>query len=180
MSCRRPGEAWSLVAVVAPALAFWARRGRVDNAAVSKEFFKSGHRFRQQAVCISVCSMRLLAQPLIGSPMHAARLLRKRFQRVVAPAEPHLDHLRSAHCATYRNLPLALVDQPQAVPTGEQVAGPVNLRNAPATNLTVGSDKAFEPRPAAAEVAFCPNDKGPAARQPSILGRREGERGRSA
>ena len=73
--------------------------------------------------------MRLLAQPLIGSPMHAARLLRKRVQRVVAPAEPHLDHLRSAHCASYRNLPLALVDQPQAAPTGE-LAGPVNLRNA--------------------------------------------------
>jgi hypothetical protein len=56
-------------------------------------------------------------------------------------------------------LPLALVDQPQAVPTGEQVAEPVNLRNAPATNLTVGNDKAFEPRPAAAEAAFCPNDR---------------------
>ncbi len=91
--------------------------------------------------------------------MHAARLLRKRFERVAAAAEPHLDHPRSAHCAVYRNLPLALVDQPQAVPTGEQVAGPVNLRNAPATNLTVGSDQAFEPRPAAAEAAFCPNDR---------------------
>jgi hypothetical protein len=41
--------------------------------------------------------------------MHAARLLRKRLQRVVAPAEPHLDHLRSAHCAAYGNLPLARV-----------------------------------------------------------------------
>src|ERR1700674_2599445 len=107
MSCRRPGSALSRPAVAAPALAFWARRRGVDNAAVGKEFFKSGHRFRQQAVCISVGSMRLLAQPLIGSPMHAARLLRKRFQRVVVPAEPHLDHLRSAHCACYGNLPLA-------------------------------------------------------------------------
>jgi hypothetical protein len=78
MSCRRPGEAWSLPAVAAPALAFWARRRGVDNAAVGKEFFKSGHRFRQQGVGFSVGSMRLFAQPLIGSPVHAARLLRKR------------------------------------------------------------------------------------------------------
>src|SRR6202040_1619946 len=107
--------------------------------------------------CISVGSMRLLAQPLIGSPVHTARLLRKRVQRGVAPAEPHLDHLRSAHCACYGNLPLARVDQPQASPTGE--ARPVKLCNAPATNLTVGSGQAFEPRPAAAEVAFCPYDR---------------------
>jgi hypothetical protein len=31
-------------AVAAPALAFWARRRGVGNAAVGKEFFKSGHR----------------------------------------------------------------------------------------------------------------------------------------
>src|SRR5271167_1782459 len=94
--CRRPGEAWSLVAV-APALAFWARRRRDDNAAVGKEF---EHRLRQPALCISVGSTRLLAQPLIGSPMHAARLLRKRLQRVVAAAEPHLDLLCPALCAS--------------------------------------------------------------------------------
>ena len=144
-------------AIAAPALAFSARRGRVDNAAESKEFFKSGHRLRQQALCMIVGSTRLLAQPLIGSPMHAARLLRKRFERVAAAAEPHLDHLRSAHCAIYRNLPLALVDQPQAVPTGE--ARRVKLCNAPATNFTVDSGHAFEPRPAAAEVAFCPYNR---------------------
>jgi hypothetical protein len=119
MSCRRPGEAWSVPALAAPALAFSARRHGVDKLS------KSGHRFRQQADCISVGSMRLVVQPPIGSPMHAARLLRKRLQRVVAPAEPHLDHLRSAHCASYGNLPLARVDQPQASPTGEQVARPV-------------------------------------------------------
>jgi hypothetical protein len=144
-------------AIAAPALAFSARRGRVDNAAESKEFFKSGHRLRQQALCMIVGSTRLLAQPLIGSPMHAARLLRKRFERVAAAAEPHLDHLRSAHCAVYRNLPLALVDQTQAVPTGE--APPVKLCNAPATNFTVDSGHAFEPRPAAAEEAFCPYNR---------------------
>jgi len=44
MSCRRPGEAWSLPAVAAPALAFWARRRGVDNAAVGKEFFKGPRR----------------------------------------------------------------------------------------------------------------------------------------
>jgi hypothetical protein len=49
---------------------------------------------------------RGFGQPLIGSPMHAVRLLRKRLQRVVAPAQPRLDHLRSAHGATYGNLPL--------------------------------------------------------------------------
>jgi hypothetical protein len=48
----------------------------------------------------SLGGMRLVAQPPIGSPMHSARLLRKRLQRIVAPAEPHLDHLRSAHCAS--------------------------------------------------------------------------------
>jgi pimeloyl-ACP methyl ester carboxylesterase len=95
---------------------------------------------------------------VFASPMHAARLLRKRLQRVVAPAEPHLDHLRSPHSACYGNLPLARVGQPQASPTGEQVARPVKLCNAPATNRTIGSDQAFEPRPAAAEVAFRPFD----------------------
>jgi hypothetical protein len=168
MSCRRPREAWSLPAVAAPALALWARWRGVDNAAVGKEFFKSGHRFRQQGVGFSVGSMRLFAQPLIGSPVHAARLLRKRVQRVVAPAEPHLDHLRSAHCATYGNLPLARVDQPQASPTGE--ARPVKLCNAPATNLTVGSGQAFEPRPAAAEVAFCPYDRDSLLDNPRFCG----------
>jgi hypothetical protein len=118
---------------------------------------KSGHRFRQQVVRFSLGGMRLVAQPPIGSPMHAARLLRKRLQRVVAPAEPHLDHLRSAPCASYGNLPLARVAQPQASPTGE--VRPVKLCNAPATNLTVDSGQAFEPRPAAAEVAFCPHDR---------------------
>jgi len=38
-------------------------------------------------------------------------------------------------------------------------ARPVKLCNAPATNLTVGSGLAFEPRPTAAEVAFCPYDR---------------------
>jgi hypothetical protein len=34
------------MAVAAPAPAFRARRGRVDNAAESKEFFKFGHQLR--------------------------------------------------------------------------------------------------------------------------------------
>ena len=129
MSCRRLGEAWSLPAIAAPALAFSARWHGAEKLS------KSGHRFRQQAVCISVGSTRLLAQPPIGSPMHAPRLLRKRFQRVVAPAEPHLDLLRSPHCPSYGNLLLARVHQPQAVPAGEQVACPVKLCNAPATKF---------------------------------------------
>jgi len=53
--------------------------------------------------------------------------------------------------------PLARVAQPHASPTRE--ARPVKLCNAPATNHTVGSGQAFEPRPAAAEVAFCPYDR---------------------
>ena len=112
----RPMPAWSLPAIPAPALAFSARRHGAEKLS------KSGHRIRQQAVCISVGSTRLLAQPPIGSPMHAPRLLRKRFQRVVAPAEPHLDLLRSAHCPFYGNLLLARVHQPQAVPAGEQAS----------------------------------------------------------
>ena len=64
-----------------------ARAGVFGEVARAEKLSKSGHRFRQQAVCISVGSTRLLAQPPIGSPMHAPRLLRKRFQRVVAPAE---------------------------------------------------------------------------------------------
>ena len=94
MSCRRLGEAWSLPAIAAPALAFSARWHGAEKLS------KSGHRFRQQVVRFSLGGMRLFAQPLIGSPVHAARLLRKRLQRVVAPAEPHLDHLRSAPCAS--------------------------------------------------------------------------------
>jgi hypothetical protein len=35
----------------------------------------------------------------------------------------------------------------------------VKLCNAPATNLTADTGQAFEPRSAAAEVAFCPNDR---------------------
>jgi len=152
MSCRRLGEAWSLPAIAAPALAFSARWHGAEKLS------KSGHRFRQQAVCISVGSTRLLAQPPIGSPMHAPRLLRKRFQRVVAPAEPHLDLLRSAHCPFYGNLLLARVHQPQAVPAGEQVACPVKLCNAPATKFPASRDRAIEPGSFTAEVAFCPLD----------------------
>ena len=155
MSCRRPGEAWSLPAVAAPALAFWARRRGVGNAAVG---FKSGHRTHQQGVGFSVGGIRLCAQPLIGSPMHAPRLLRQRFQRVVAPAKPHLDLPCSAHCAPYGNLLLARVDQPPAVPTGEQVAYPVKLCSAPATRFPASTDNAIEPRSFTAEVAFCPVD----------------------
>jgi hypothetical protein len=90
--------------------------------------------------------------------MHAPRLLRKRFQRVVAPAEPHLDLLRSAHCPFYGNLLLARVHQPQAVPAGEQVACPVKLCNAPATKFPASRDRAIEPGSFTAEVAFCPLD----------------------
>jgi hypothetical protein len=158
MSCRRPGEAWSLPAVAAPALAFWARRRGVGNAAVGKEFFKSGHRFHQQGVGFSVGGIRLCAQPLIGSPMHSPRLLRQRFQRVVAPAKPHLDLLCSAYCAPYGNLLLARVGQPQAVLTGEQVAYPVKLCSTPATKFPVSRDNAIEPGSFTAEVAFCPVD----------------------
>jgi hypothetical protein len=46
-------------AVAAPAPAFRARRLGVDKAAVDKELFKSGHRFRQQGVCISGGGTRL-------------------------------------------------------------------------------------------------------------------------
>jgi hypothetical protein len=52
-------------AVAAPAPAFWARRLGVDKAAVYKELFKSGHRFRQQGVCVSGGGTRLFAQPLL-------------------------------------------------------------------------------------------------------------------
>jgi hypothetical protein len=117
-----PAARGGLPTVAAPALAFWARRRGVGNAAVGKEFFKSGHRTHQQGVGFSVGGIRLCAQPLIGSSMHAPRLLRQRFQRVVAPAKPHLDLPASAHCAPYGNLLLARVDQPPAAPTGEQVA----------------------------------------------------------
>jgi hypothetical protein len=90
--------------------------------------------------------------------MHAPRLLRQRFQRVVAPAKPHLDLPCSAHCAPYGNLLLARVDQPPAVPTGEQVAYPVKLCSAPATRFPASTDNAIEPRSFTAEVAFCPVD----------------------
>jgi hypothetical protein len=66
---------------------------------------KSGHRFCQQVVRFSFGGVRLVAQPSIGSPMHAPRLLRKRLQRVVAPAEPHLDLLCSAPCASSPAVP---------------------------------------------------------------------------
>jgi hypothetical protein len=107
------------------------------------------------------------------------RLLRKRLQRVVAPAEPHLDLLCPAPRASSGNLPLALVAQPQASPTGE--ARPVKLCNAPATNLTVDIGQAFEPRPAAAEVAFCPYNRDLQLdnARASILGARGATRTRS-
>jgi hypothetical protein len=47
---------------------------------------------------------------------------------------------------------LARVVQPHALPALE--ARRVKLSNAPATNLTVDNGPAFEPRAAAAEVAF--------------------------
>jgi hypothetical protein len=86
---------------------------------------------------LSLGGIRLVTQTPIGSPMHAARLSRKRFHRVVAPAELHLDHLRSARCALCGNLLLARVDQPKAVPTGERFARPVKNYNAPATDFSV-------------------------------------------
>jgi hypothetical protein len=64
-----------------------------------EKLFSSGDRFRPQILRFSLGGVGLVAQPHIGSPMHAARLLRKRLQRVVTPAKPHLDHLRSAPCA---------------------------------------------------------------------------------
>jgi hypothetical protein len=48
MSCRRPGEAWSLPAFAAPALAFSARRHGAEKLS------RCGDRFRQQAVCARV------------------------------------------------------------------------------------------------------------------------------
>jgi hypothetical protein len=86
------GQATCSTAIAAPALAFSARRHGAEKLS------RCGDRFRQQAVCFSLGGMRLVAQSPIGSPMHATRLSRKRFQRVVARAEPHLDLLRSAHC----------------------------------------------------------------------------------
>jgi hypothetical protein len=44
MSCRRPGEAWSLPAIAARVLAFSARRNG------AKKLSRCGDRFRQQAV----------------------------------------------------------------------------------------------------------------------------------
>jgi hypothetical protein len=88
------GQAGLGSAIAAAALAFSARRHGMEKLS------KSRKRFRQQVVRISHGGVRLVAQPQVGSPMHAARLLRKRLQGVVAPAEPHLDHLRSAPCAS--------------------------------------------------------------------------------
>jgi hypothetical protein len=56
----------------AAAAAFSARRHGAEKLS------RCGDRFRQQVVRFSLGGMRLVAQPPIGSPVHAARLLRKR------------------------------------------------------------------------------------------------------
>jgi hypothetical protein len=62
-----------------------ARAGVFGEAHGAEKLSRCGHRFRQQAVCIGVGGMRLVAQPPIGSPMHAAGFLRKRFDGVLLP-----------------------------------------------------------------------------------------------
>jgi hypothetical protein len=79
---------------------------------------------------------------------------------------------RSAHCASYGNLSLARVANPRHRRQANKWHGPVKLCNAPATNLTIGSDQAFEPRPAAAEVASCPYDRNLLLDNPRFCGAR--------
>jgi hypothetical protein len=98
------------------------------------------------------------AQALIGSPMHAARFLRRGFE-VAGSAESHLQLLQSAHGASHWKLPLARVNQSVAVPTGEKFADPVKPRSAAAAKIPVDSHPATEPRPAVAEVTFGPCDR---------------------
>jgi hypothetical protein len=90
--------------------------------------------------------------------MHAAWLFRERIRQVAAAAEPHHDLLRPAPCAGSGILLLALIRQAIAVPTGEQLAGEVELGNSPPTVLSVGRDVAYEPGTLATEVATGPRD----------------------
>jgi hypothetical protein len=89
------------------------------------------HLLQEHVVYFRFHSNRTVAKAPIGSPMHAARLFGKRIRQAAAAAEPHQELLQLKHCAGLGILPLAVVGQAVAVPTGKQLAGGVELCNSP-------------------------------------------------
>ena len=99
-----------------------------------------------------------LAQALIGPPVHAFGLVRKRFEHVLAPSHLHPDLLRLAETALVHGFLLAFIGQTVAMPAREQFAGSVQFGDATAAIPAIGMDRASKPRAKSAEVAGRPRD----------------------
>ena len=72
------------------------------------------------------------AQALIGPPVHAFGLVRKRFEHVLAPSHLQPDFLCPSETALVQGLSLAFIGQVAAMPAREQFAGSVQLGDATA------------------------------------------------
>jgi hypothetical protein len=85
------------------------------------------------------------AQPIVGPPMHALRLLGKLrcYVRTSSQARPDFPRLRYPTVA-HRFL-LACIGQAQALPARENIAGVVNRCDLPSTIPSVGIDLTSEP-----------------------------------
>src|ERR1700732_902820 len=103
---RQPGEAWARHRGARAGVFGEAPRGReIVQASIppTSRPLQPWRRSPGRAAAdrfANACGAALSQSPPIVSPIHAARLLRKRLQRVVAPAEPHLDLLCPALCAS--------------------------------------------------------------------------------
>jgi hypothetical protein len=94
------------------------------------------------------------AQPIVPPPMHALRLLRKRFCYALTTSQAHLDFSRGGNPSFTHGLLLARIGQAQAVAARKRTAGVIQRRDPTSTVLSVGIDIACKPRAMTAEVAF--------------------------
>src|SRR5215217_2810666 len=95
--------------------------------------------------------MMLPPEPLVGSPLHPFRLLRKGLRHVRAPSEPLPYGLCFVECPVHCAFSLALVDEVVAMTAQEVAPRSVKDRHPPAATRS-GTDK---PRPLPTEVARC-------------------------
>jgi hypothetical protein len=98
------------------------------------------------------------AQPIVPPPMHALRLLRKRFCYALTASQAHLDFSRRFYPSFAHRFLLARIGRAQALPARKDIAGVVDRCDPPSTIPSVGIDLTSEPGASATEVAFGPCD----------------------
>jgi hypothetical protein len=139
---------------------FGRRRTTVEPLRPSFEqpSFQSLSRFRQSQERPRKGSVVTAAQPVVRPPVHALRLLGKRYCYVRSASQARPDFPRREYPSFAHRFLLARIGQAQALPARKDIAGVVDRCDPPSTIPSVGIDLTSEPGASATEVAFGPCD----------------------